>query len=377
MNFDAIAKSDKKRKHKVALGATVLSMALNIVLAVGKLVCGAIFGAISVLADGFNNLSDCGGNIITLIGVRVAAMPADKEHPFGHARGEYIAAMALSFLIILLGFELFVQSVESIVAGSGSEFSVISVVVLSVSIAVKTSMFFYNRHLGKKYSSEVLSATSIDSLGDALASSVVLVSLIIMKFTAFDPDGYVGCLVAVVIALSGFKVLRSTASEQLGKRPDKSVSEAIRRKLLSYDGIYGVHALTVHNYINKLYASVHAEIDADTTFLAAHELADTIEKDFAENTDVILTIHLDPVILHDDQTLELRSAVEKIISKYPSYVIHDFREVQGKTPKLIFELSVPLDTEASDKEIIRSVTYDLYGEFGSKYSWYISVDREI
>lgn len=373
MKNDPLKKNNSE--HGVAIKATVMSMALNILLAAGKIVCGVAFGSVSIATDGFNNLSDCGGNVISLIGVKISAMPADKEHPFGHARGEYVASMALSFLILLMGFELFSLSVEKIIERDAAIFSVISVVVLAVSIAVKLFMFFFNRRLGKKLSSDVLSATAIDSLGDALASTVVLVSMLVMRFCSVGIDGYAGCLVAVVIFVSGIKVLKNAVDEELGKRPTSAVVDEIKRRLLSYEGVYGVHALTVHDYVNKLYAAVHIEIDADVPFLAAHELADKIEKDFTESTDVVLTVHLDPIVTSDPLTLKLRSIVEGMLESYP-FVIHDFRIVRCNPMRLIFEVGVPQATAMSDDEIKKAVFDKLYDEFGLKYDYFVSVERE-
>ena len=374
MENNILKKNDNTIRKRAATRAALLSMALNVLLGAGKIACGVIYGAISVVADGFNNLSDCGGNIITLIGVKASSMPADKEHPFGHARGEYVASMALAFLIIILGFELFSQSVESIIGGEQAQFSIIAVVVLSVSIFVKLFMFGFNRYLGKKYSSSVLIATSTDSLCDAFASLAVLVSLIILRFTSFSPDGYVSCLVAAFIFISGIKVLCGAISEQLGKRANPAITDEIRRRLLSYNGVYGVHALTIHDYVNRLYASVHIEVDADVPFLAAHELADKIEQDFADSTDVLLTIHLDPVVMSDPETLKLRSLIEAMIED--RYTLHDFRMVRSSPIRLIFEVGVPYDESQSDDKIKSAVVDRLHAEFGCKYEYYVSIQRE-
>lgn len=379
MPENPLIKHDNVQKTKASLKATILSMILNIMLAVGKILCGIFFGAISVTADGFNNLSDCGSNVITVIGIKASDMPADKEHPYGHARSEYIAAMVASFLILLLAFELFTQSIENIINGKVNEFSMISIVMLIIGICVKTGMFVYNRALGKKYSSEALLATSVDSLSDVFASLVVLISLIVGKFGSFNPDGYVGALVAVAIAVSGFKILKRTVSKLIGESPTPELTAEIKRRLLSYEGIYGIHDLEIHNYVNKLYASVHAEIDAEIPVLAAHELIDKIERDFAQNTDVALTIHLDPVVLHDVETSRLLSQVAEIIKKInPRFALHDFRVVKCESEtKLIFEVGVPCETGQSDKEILNSVYENLYVEFGLKYTFSPEIKREI
>lgn len=380
MRYDnPLIKRDNTKRQKVTLKATILSMILNVLLALSKIVCGFAFGAIAVLADGFNNLSDCGSNFITVTGVTLSAKPADKEHPYGHARGEYIAAMAVAFIILLLAVELLSESINKIIKGMGAEFSILSIIVLAVGIAVKLSMFFFNRHLGKKYSSEILLATATDSISDVIASSFVLISLLVSHFTSLTLDGYVGCVVAIIIAVAGIKILKRTISELLGESPDKELTDEIKRILLSYEGIYGIHDLAVHNYVNKYYASVHAEIDADIPVLAAHELIDKIEKDFAQTTDIELTIHLDPVVLHDNETIKLRDTVEEIIKKYnPSFSMHDFREVKcNECTKIFFEICVPYETKEPSVHIVRAITDELLAEFGLKFTFSITVEHEL
>lgn len=379
MEKDPLKKNYDPLYIKEELLSTVLSIVLNIISAAGKIVCGVIFGAVSVLADGFNNLSDCGGNIITLIGVKFSSMPADREHPFGHARGEYIVPMALSFLIILLGFELFTSSVDSLIEGSKLTFSYITVAVLAVSVAVKLFMFFFNRHLSVKLGSDTLSATAIDSLGDALSSLVVLASLLIMRFTSVALDGYAGCVISVVIFVSGIRVLRSAVGKQLGKRPSKEVLSEITRRLLSYEGVYGIHSLTVHDYVSKLYAYVHIEVDADVPFLASHELADKIENDFAASTDVLLTVHLDPIIMNDPLTVKLRTQITDELGASLSFpfAIHDFRLVRCSPMRIVFEVSVPNECSLSDDKIKSDIVENLYASFGTEYDYFVSVRREI
>ena len=374
-----LVKRDNSNRQRVTLKATVLAMLLNVFLAAGKIICGVIFGAISVLADGFNNLSDCGSNIITVTGVKLSAKPADKEHPYGHARGEYIAAMAVAFIILLLAVELFSQSLDKIISGTGAEFSVLALVVLSVGITVKLFMFFYNRHLGKKYSSEILLATAADSISDVIASAVVLISIVVGHFTSLTPDGYIGCLVAVVIAISGIKILKRTISELIGESPSKELTDEIKKRLLAYEGVYGIHDLAVHNYVNKYYASVHVEVDAETPVLAAHELIDKIEKDFALDTDIELTIHLDPVVLHDSEVIMLRQNVEEILKKlYPVFTMHDFRMVKSYDEyKIIFEVCAPYDTKETTEQIIRKITDELLAEYSLKYTFLITVEHDL
>lgn len=378
MPADPLHKHNNIQKKKAAMKVTVLSMLLNVGVAAGKIICGAIFGAISLLADGFNNLSDSGSNIVNIIGIQVSEKPADKEHPYGHARGEYIATLIVSFIIIFLAFELFIQSIDTIISGNKAEFSILSVVILCVGILAKLVMFITNRMVGKKYSSELLIATSVDSLGDVLASVAVLISLIIGKYTSFEPDGYIGALVAVLIGVSGIKILKRTTSELIGGSLPPQLIDEIKKRLLSYEGIYGIHGLTVHNYVNKYFVTVHAEIDADIPVLAAHELIDKIEKDFEKDTDIYLTIHLDPVILHDNEANFLRAKVENLLRAIdPSLALHDFREIRRNLPVLVFEVGVPFDLSRTDDELKDAIYQSLYAEFGIQYEYSVDIKREL
>lgn len=374
---DPLSKRDNNRRRKATLTATITSMTLNACLAVAKIIGGIIFGAISVLADGLNNLSDCGSNVISVAGVSAADKPADAEHPYGHARGELIAAMAVSFIILFMAFELLTESIDKIVEGSGSQFSLVTIIIVSLGIAVKLAMFFCNMHVGRKYNSSLLVAAAFDSISDVCASAVVLASIIVERFTSFAPDGYVGCLVAVLIGVSGAKVLKETISALIGESPSREVVDAIKHKLLSYDGIYGIHSLKVHNYVRTYYASVHAEVDASTPLITAHELIDRIERDFDRETDIKLTIHLDPVILNDSEvSVMLEKITEVVKSEDTSFVIHDFRMIKhSDLIRCVFDLYVPYETKRSDEEIEITLRKRLKCELDERNEYSINVTR--
>lgn len=367
MKYDnPLIKRDNKKKNAALIRASVISMLLNLCLAAAKVACGVIFGAISVVADGFNNLSDCGGNVITVFGIKMAARPADSEHPFGHARGEYVAALSASFMILLLAAELLFESVDKIISGFGTQFSLVAIIALAVGIVVKTAMFFYNRYIGKRFDSETARATAIDSISDAVASAAVMTSLIIARYTSFDPDGYVGALVAVAIAVTGIKIMRRTASKLLGERLSKELIAEIKKRFDAYKDINGVHDLTVHNYVNKFYASAHIEMDASLTIAEAHEIADRIEQDFLKETDIILTLHIDPIFC-DPKTTEMKALALAMVEKTsPDYSLHDFRMVKcGDESKMIFEVTVPYGVE-DFPSVVRAITDNLYAEFGTR-----------
>ena len=272
-----------------------LGIVLNTLLAAAKIAVGAFSGMISVLADGLNNLTDCGSNVVSVIGFRMSEKPADKEHPFGHQRAESVAAMIIAFIVLVVAAELAVQSVEKIITPAESEYSALLVAVLAVSVAVKLGMFFLNRYFARAVQSEALKATAADSISDAVATAAVLAAALVSHFTDVQLDGYMGIAVAIFIAFTGFSILKDTVSRLLGKAPDRETVQEIEKRVLAFDGVRGLHDLTVHNYgQNKLYATVHVEVDSRMPIMDAHDLADRIEKDFAKNTGIELTVHIDP-----------------------------------------------------------------------------------
>lgn len=350
-NGDDIDSPQVRAAYGTLSGA--VGIVLNILLAVGKIVVGVIFGALSVTADGLNNLTDCGGNVVSVIGFKVAEKPADKEHPYGHQRMEYVAAMVVAFIVLVVAFELAVESVQKLITPEESEFSIATVIVLAVSVAVKLWMFFFNRYLAKKISSPVLKATATDSISDSAATLAVIVALIISHYTSVDLDGVMGLVVAILIAVAGIGIFRSTLSRLLGEAPDKEVVEDIKARVTGYAGVVGLHDLNVHSYGKKLYASVHVEVDSKMTINEGHELADEIERDFAANTDIMMVVHIDPVAVNDpvvDRYREITLGVVHAID--PSYSIHDFRLVNGVSRiNLIFDVAIPFDSKLTEKEV--------------------------
>lgn len=347
-------------REKVGKMSGIVGIVLNVLLAAAKIVVGAVFSVLSVLADGLNNLTDCGSNVVSLISIKLAGKPADAEHPYGHRRMEYIASMIVSFIVLVLAFELATESITKVVAFCKGEsekldFSIWTVVALGVSILVKLWMFFFNRKLGKRYNSELLKATSTDSISDVCATAAVLLAVVISHFTGVNLDGFMGVAVSVVIAIAGIKILKGTINELLGEAPDDKLIKQIEQRIKSYDGVCGIHDLNVHNYgPNKFYASVHIEVDAAVDVMTSHELMDKIERDFKENTDIILVTHLDPIVLGDPELNAYKSEVEEIVKGLDEHFsIHDFRMVKGPTlTNLIFDVAVHFDTKLTSAEIV-------------------------
>lgn len=370
--------SDPAVRRAYGTLAGTVGIVLNILLAVGKICAGVLSGALSVTADGLNNLTDCGSNAVSVIGFKVAGKPADKEHPYGHQRMEYIAAMIVAFIVFVVAIELGVESVQKLIEPTDGSWSITSVIVLSVSVAVKLWMFFFNRSLAKKISSEALKATATDSISDAGATAAVLVALIISHYTDVDLDGVMGLIVAVLIAFAGIGIFRSTLSQLLGKAPDKAVLEDIKQRIRSHNGVLGIHDLNVHSYGKKLYATAHVEVDARMGLSEGHDLADGIERDFAAHTDVIMVVHVDPIQVDDPVVERYRDMTAGIVRAIdPSFSIHDFRVVDGAVRvNLIFDVAMPFEAKMSEAEVERRIK-DAFSTIDGKLYPMPTVERQI
>ena len=352
-----------KVREQVGKVASIVGIVVNLVLSLCKIAVGTLFGLISVMADGFNNLTDCGSNIVSLISFKLASRPADKEHPYGHARIEYVASMIVGFIVMLLAFELGMESVNKIVDlvnGNSTQvtFEVITVVVLGISILGKLWFYFFNSKLAKTYNAELLKATASDSLSDVFATTAVLVSVVISPITGFNTDGIMGIVVAVLIAIAGVGILRDTLNHLLGASPTEELIKSIEERIRCFDGVLGIHDLHVHNYgPNKFYASVHVEVDSAVDVMESHDMIDEIERDFANNTDIMLVIHLDPIVIGDPELDTYRQEILAIVQQLDkAFDIHDFRMVKGPThTNLIFDVAVSYDTKLTSTQIVEHI----------------------
>ena len=341
-----------RRKHGTLV--SVVGILLNLLLCAGKMLAGSLTGAVSMVADALNNLSDAGSQIISFISFKLSSKPADREHPFGHARIEYVSSMAISFLILLVGFELLKSSIEKIFNPEETKFSVVSIVILAVSIAVKLWLCFFNRRIAKKINSEVMRATAADSLSDAGATAAVLVSSLILHFFHVDIDAYVGIAVAIVILVAGIKVLGEAKNLIIGEAPDEDVVRAIREIVAEYPEALGIHDLMVHNYgVGAIIASLHIEVDGATDIFRSHDMIDNIEKRLGDELGIRATIHMDPIVTDDEEVSATRAQVASAIREMdPSWDIHDFRFVRGEThTNLIFDLVIPFECKLSLSDI--------------------------
>lgn len=331
----------------------VVGILCNTVLFTSKLIVGALFNSIAITADGVNNLSDAGSSVITLVGFRMAGKPADRDHPFGHARIEYITGLIVSFLILLIGFDIGRSSLDKVLHPEAVEFSILSVCVLAVSIFLKLWMGMFNRRLGRKIKSAALEATAADSLNDVYSTSAVLAATLIGKFTGWQLDGWMGLCVAAFILVSGVKLVRETLDPLLGQPPEEEMVRVISQKVMSYEGILGIHDLVVHSYgPGQYFASLHAEVDAKQDMLTCHDLIDKIERDVSADN-IHLVIHMDPLITDDEVTNRLREETsELVLTVDPRLSIHDFRVVTGANHRnLVFDVTMPPEVKMTEEQL--------------------------
>ena len=371
-------KNQKSREHHGKI-ASIVGIVANIFLAAGKIVVGALFGLISVLADGLNNLTDCGSSIVSLVSFKISSKPADKEHPYGHERIEYVASLAVSFVILLIAFELLKESITKIISPQAFNFSIVVIITLIVSIAVKLAMFIYYRTVAKQINSDLLKATSIDSLSDCISTSAVLISVIISHFAKINIEAYAGVLVSLFIAIAGFKILKEMVSKLIGQAPDKALFDSVKTMIMKHKDVLGIHDLNIYSYgPNKYFASVHIEIDANTDSLVAHELVDEIEREFLSKTNIVLTGHHDPVVTNDEEVLEMRDKVAQIVKEIDeTFSIHDFRMVKGPNKtNVIFDVAIPFDSDKTEAEITKTLKKKI-AEIDKKYQPVIIIEKQM
>ena len=370
---------ESEKRNRSGKIAGLVGIVVNSVLAAAKIVVGALLGVISVLADGLNNLTDCGSSVISLLSFKLSSKPADKEHPYGHERIEYVCALGVGLVILLVAFETVKESVQSIASPTAIAFSAWAVVALVASIAVKLGLFFYYRLTAKSINSDILRASATDSLTDCISTGVVLVSLLVGRFADVNIDGYAGIFVALFIAWSGFGVLKETFSKLIGQAPDGEMIAEIKARILAHPEVLGVHDLSVYCYgPNKYFGSAHIEVDAKVDVLVSHELVDAIEREFIQNTNIVLTGHLDPIVIDDEIVNELRVKTEQMAKELDErFSVHDFRMVHGeKRTNVLFDVAIPYGTALS-KEEIRDTLDSRIREINEKYCCIITIEHTL
>lgn len=368
---------DKNVRKKYGYLGSCTGIVLNILLFLGKLIAGLISGAVSVMADAFNNLSDAGSSIMSLVGFKMAAKAADEDHPFGHGRMEYISGLVISFIIMMMSIELGKSSFTKIFAHDKLAFSVMTFVILGCSVAVKLWMWYFYRKLGKKINSTSLFASAADSLSDCAATGTVMLAMAFSALKGINIDGYMGVLVALFIFRSGFMTCKDSVSPLLGSKPDKEFVQDIVDTAMSFPEIIGVHDLLVHDYgVGSTVISFHAEVPCEMDFMAAHELIDDLEDSMKEKYHCAVSIHMDPVADHDEQTIETKKIVTDVVKSIDQCLsIHDFRMTKGENREnLIFDVVVPFDFRLSDSEVKAKISKRLT-EFDGRYNAVINVDK--
>lgn len=345
--------------------SSTVGILCNLLLFLGKILVGTLSSSVSITADAVNNLSDASSSIISLLGFKMGSKPADREHPYGHARYEYLSGLMVALLILVIGVELFQSSLDKILHPSPVAFSWVSVVVLAVSILVKLWMALFNRSMGRAISSQTLEATAADSRNDVISTTAVLAAALLSHFTSWELDGWMGLAVALFILYSGFGLVKDTLDPLLGRAPDPELVQGIQKKILSYPGVLGTHDLMIHDYgPGRQFGSVHVEMAAEEDVLASHDVIDNIERDFLEQEHLNLIVHLDPIVTADSAVSELRSWIsQQVRTIHPDLTIHDLRIVPGPThTNVIFDCVVPYGVGSNEeiKERISSLVRQQY-----------------
>ena len=371
--------SSPKVREAYGVLAAFVGIITNLLLCAAKFIVGMWSGSIAIQADAVNNLSDIGSSVVTLIGFKMAGRPADKEHPFGHARMEYIAALAVSFLILLVGFELGKESLGKIISPTPVEYHPVTMLVLCISILSKLWMGFFTRSIGKKIGSSALAASTMDSICDTISTGAILISTVIGYFSELNLDGYIGILVALFVLYAGIGILKDTISPLMGEAPDPAMVKELQQRLLSYHDINGLHDIVIHNYgPGRLIATAHAEVASDGDILEIHESIDKAEREVGEAMGMILTIHLDPLSTDDELCNATRKEVGTVIKSLDTRLsFHDFRMVPGEQQtNLIFDLVVPYGLSHNEISNLESEIRARMMEVDPTYRCVITVDAD-
>jgi cation diffusion facilitator family transporter len=361
--------------------ASVVGILLNVLLAAAKLLAGTLSGSISIRADAINNLSDAGSSVISLFSFKLSAKPADRDHPFGHARMEYVASMIVSFLILFIGVELIRGAIDKLISPVPIDFNLIAVIILGASVLVKLWLAYFNRTVGKRIDSDVMRATAVDSLSDAGATAAVLVATLVSRLLPAHVSPYIdpvmGLIVAALIFWAGLRVLNDTKNSILGEAPTKEIVEQIQQVVSEFPEALAIHDLAVHNYgPGCAVASLHVEVDGKRDIFLTHDTIDLIERRLQQELGIDCTIHLDPIVTDDERVTEWRARIAALVKQiHPDIAIHDFRMVPGTThTNLIFDMAVPFEVEESDAELKARIA-ELVAAEATNYFTVVTVDR--
>lgn len=368
---------DVNVRRRYGILGSVVGIFLNIFLFIGKYVAGIISGSIAITADAFNNLSDAGSSIITLLGFKLSEKKPDPDHPFGHGRIEYLSGLGVSIIILFMGYELIKSSIQDIISPKNIETGNISILILICSIIVKIYMAYYNTSLGKKISSAAMKATAIDSLSDSIATSVVLLSMLLLRFANINIDGYSGIAVAIFILFAGINSAKDTITPLLGKAPEPEFVKEIEDIVLAHDEIIGIHDLVVHDYgPGRVMISLHGEVSGEENIFVIHDAIDRIENELNEKLNCEAVIHMDPVATNDPTVSEMKKNVSELVKTIDNRIsIHDFRMVTGPThTNLIFDAVVPHNFSLSDRQIKENIQNLIHKEYNNYFA-VVKIDK--
>ena len=375
-------KNDADVRRSIGSLAGFIGIICNLILCSAKIIAGIFAASISIVADGLNNLSDMGSSIVTMLGFKLSSKPADKDHPYGHGRMEYMSAFIVSVLILIVGFELLINSAKALFSGDPPQvFGTFSVIVLSVSVAVKLFLFFFNKKAGKMISSDALAATAQDSINDAITTLAILISVIAARIltVGFNLDAVMAILVSFYIIWSGISSAKDTISNLLGKAPDKALIVEIEDTVMSFSGFLGIHDLIVHDYgPGRIFASLHIEVPQNVDIVECHEKIDLCEKVVFERTGVELVIHMDPIDTDNNTVAETKQSITDIIRSIDDRLtLHDFRmtPVSGERTNLIFDVVLPSDFKGSVEDL-RAVIEQKAKEINTTFALVITFDRD-
>ena len=358
--------------------SSIVGIFCNVLLFAAKFLIGALMHSISVMADGFNNLSDAASSIISFVGVKMAEKPADEEHPFGHGRIEYIAALVVAFLVSEVGLSFLKSSIGKLKNPEEITFELVTFLILVLSIGVKLWLAYFNRKLGKKIDSKVMLATAADSMGDVITTSATILSILVCTFTGFNIDAIAGLVVSLIVMWAGGGIAKDTLEPLIGQAADPELAAKIKQEVESYEGIAGTHDLIVHNYgPNRSMASIHAEVPRDVDIEASHEIIDRIEREVSKKLGIFLVIHMDPVEVRDERVLAVKETLEKVVKDLdPETTFHDFRMVWGeKRINLIFDVLVPFSYDKEKQKNLEKQIARCMSEVDSRYQCVITVEK--
>lgn len=370
---------DPKVRARYGLSAGIVGIISNALLCVFKLVVGFIGHSITLIADAINNLSDAGSSVVTLIGFKLSGMPADKDHPFGHARYEYITELIVAMVILFIGIVLLKSSIEKCITPENVSVTVFTYVVIAVAIVMKLLQMFLYLDFSKAIGSGALKASAMDSRNDVIATTAVLISTIVIDVTGYNIDGYMGIVVSLFIIVSSILLLKEAMSPILGEKPDEKLVKDIEQKILSYDGVIGVHDLVVHSYgANHCFVIAHVEVPQNVDIVKSHDVIDTIEHDFWTDMRIRLNIHMDPVDTESEQLAQMKElAISTLHTLGEDLSLHDFRIVSGEShTNILFDVVLPYENKLSKEDIIKAME-KAFDNDDMQYFFVIEIDRKM